>query len=203
MKSFKIILAVISLLVCGLFFLVFCQFRQCAAARTETDEKKAIVEETLEYKKKSEILEKELVQLQDKLDKMDRKVFSQSAAPMTLFEELSLSANKNNLKHFTFSYVGQKQPVSETEKKVKKKKKPKKKKKSRNPAPAESGAAKIIPLSFILECEGEYSDLVLFLQDLYSLERIVFLEKIEISRDLSLLPRQKIILTMSAYSFAQ
>ena len=61
-------------------------------------------------------------------------------------------------------------------------------------------AGDIYRLPFLMNLEGEYGQLLLFLEAISGLERLFSVESIEIERKEEILPRQKITLQLAAYT---
>ena len=62
--------------------------------------------------------------------------------------------------------------------------------------------AGLSPLYFGMECEGTYPQLLEFLKELMSLERVVAVERIEVKRKKEILPYQQIAISFVTYIFS-
>ena len=188
MKSFKIIISVIAFC-----FLVAAAFLTKAiidnkSLQVEKAEKEEKIMEAKRAQRRLGEFQQEIERVKEETARLEARIFKDKKMPTRLITELSRLGNQMGLRKIEFVY---------------------KTDKDEEPSPIEAIAVQAIgsqssvvePLLIEMNCEGQFVPLLSFLKNLLDLEILVSVEGLQIKRQKSILPRQKISVQLVTYAF--
>ena len=207
-------------LIIAVFFIVFLVlFVKEYNEREELIEKKqeniAALTRSQKIKRESKNLEDELSRIHEKMLQIERKIPQEDKGPFDFIKSISYVASKYNLRNMEFEYKGQadaKIKLGDSKKSIKKADDYAKNDKAalsniENAFQQSSRDVKKKKLSqkvkkHLIEMtfEAQFEQIIGFLHDLLSMDRIVIIEKMEIERAENILPRQTVILNIAIYN---
>jgi len=167
-------------------FVFVTQFQAKQKLNKELTVKKAELLEAESASRRMAELEKKSQGLRQKEIKMKRRVVVGDTQPLELIKAITGLASKTGLRKIKFelktsSQIAVKDP-------------------SAPPAPPGSGP---VPSYFQMDFDSTFPQALKFFKDLNELERIVTVEKIDISRKTDILPYQSVTLSLATYSFSE
>jgi hypothetical protein len=168
-----------------IFFFIL-QLQENKKLNKEYKEKKEELGEAQKASRKMDELEKKSQELKQKEVKMKKRVAVGEVRPLGLIKDIAGSAGKMGLRKISFELRKSSVLISKDSK-----------------APLSLPAAGPAPMYFQMKFDSTFNQALKFIQDLSEQERIVSVEKIEISRKAEILPYQSITLALVAYSFAE
>jgi Tfp pilus assembly protein PilO len=149
----------------------------------ELKAKKAELREAETASRKMEELERKSQGLRQKEIKMKRRVVVGDTQPLELIKTITGLASKMGLRKIRFELKMSSQIVQS--------------------APAAPPGSGPIPAYFQMNFDSTFPQALKFISGLNELERVVTVEKIDISRKTDILPYQSISLSLVTYSFSQ
>jgi Tfp pilus assembly protein PilO len=177
-------------MVLGVFLVIFLfilQLQSNQKLKKELKEKNEEFSEARNASKKMEGLEKKSQELKQKEVKMKKRVVVGDTQPLGLIKVITGSAGKMGLRKISFEL---KQPSALVSKDGK----------VSPPPPPGSGP---VPVYFQMKFVSTFSQALEFIKDLSGLERIVSVDKIEISRETEALPYQSVVLDLVTYYYPE
>jgi Tfp pilus assembly protein PilO len=164
-------------------FAFILQLRSGADLNKELDAKKEELRDAQVASRKMEDMERKAQELKQKEKKMFKRVAINDAQPLELIKTITGLASQIGLRKLSFDLKSAGSPDSNVKK------------------PAVHNQSGPSPVAFQMKAEASFAQLLSFLKGLNGLERVVTVEKIEISRQTEILPYQSVVLELVAYSF--
>jgi Tfp pilus assembly protein PilO len=186
MKKLLPITIWLTMCLCALLavFAVIMQLRSSAALNKELGAKKEELHDAQIASRKMEDLEKRGQELKQKENKMIKRVALNDTQPLYLIKSITGLASKIGLRKISFELKAASAVASND-------------KKPRLPPSAP------VPVYFEMKFDASFAQVLKFLRELNGLERIVAVEKIEINREVNILPYQSVVLDLVTYTFTE
>ncbi len=175
------------LILIGLVFVFIWQQQLNSGIRKELEAKKEELSNAQSASRKMEELEKKGQELKQKENKMKKRVAVGDIQPLELIRTITGLASKIGLRKIKFELKSSSANVSKDKKALP------------TPAPGAGPA----PVYFQMKFNSTFPQALKLLEDLNGLERIVTVEKIEINREIGILPYQSVTLDLVTYSFPE
>lgn len=197
MKSFKLILIIIGIFIAVFSTLLVLEVRTFSGLKEAIAEKSSRIAEAKKTQKESTELEQEVLKLQQEVKEVEYKIPKGEVKPLRLFEEITLLAYKQGMKNVSFTSGEEEDGEAPLESAGA----PEEFDEDYSAAPGAPNSIQVKPLVFTMECESEYQTLLTFLKELFAMERIVTVESVRVERVQDLIPRQKVTLKLTTYTF--
>ena len=172
-----------SLLALLAIFAVVLQLKSAASLNKELYAKKQELQDAQVASRKIEEMERKIQDLKKKEKKMFKRVAVNDAQPLELIKTITGLASQIGLRKISFDLKS----VSSVGSDVKS-----------PPVSTQGGPS---PVAFQMKAEASFAQLLGLLKGLNDLERVVTVDRIEISRQTEILPYQSVVLELVAYSF--
>jgi Tfp pilus assembly protein PilO len=157
------------------------QLKTNSGLRQEFAAKRKELKDTQRASRRLAQLEKQSQELKRRKDALTKRVPTQEKEPLPLIKTLMQLGTKIGLRKISFRVTASSALTTQS---------------GYRPGPGLSS------LYFGMECEGNFTQVLNFLEEVNNLERIVVLEKIEIQRRKEFLPYQKIFMNFVTYAFS-
>ncbi len=198
MKIFKFLFCLLCLVVIVLAVLFFLAFQKHDKYSSDVRLKRQQVAEAASYKQEAMQLSRTLEEIRRDSGLLSKKIPFHETQPLATIKELTVLARQRRLVNVSFicpdrTASGQSQITSS----------PAVAAGSPFAAPASPSAAsgEINPLEFSMTCECDFRQLLGFLEDISSLERLVSVRSIRVSRNQTIIPKQKVTFELTSYTF--
>jgi len=179
-KAFAPIWVLLCILIILFIFIFSWQLKTNSALRRDFTKKRKELKAVQSSGRRLEQLEKQSQELGQKKEAQELRVSAAEKEPLGLIKTITRLGSKKGFRRTSFklrsSSVLADQSVS-------------------------GPGAGLSPLYFAMVCEGTYPQLLEFLKELTSLERVVAVEKIEVKRGKDILPYQQITISFVTYTF--
>ena len=190
-----------SLLALLAVFVFVLQLQSRSGLNRELNAKKEKLRDAQTDSREMENLESKSQELKQKENKMRKLVVVGDTQPLVLIKTITGSANKIGLRKISFELKAGSVNASKDENPLLKAGSVNDSK-DNNPLSSSAGSGPA-PVFFQMKFDASFTQLLKFLQELNSLERIVTVEKIEIKRKTEILPSQSVVLDLITYSFTE
>lgn len=175
----KILAVIVPLLLLGLFFSL--QFRSNGLLRKELNNRKEEFKKIKAVSNRLTKLEKQFQDIKRKEEGVNSKIPYDEKEPLGLIKEIIRLGNESGLNKASLNIIDPQKNLDGQE--------------------VIEGGVKTVNLE--LTFSSGYQQLIEFLEKINNLGRLVGVEKVEISRDAKILPNQRILLRLVAYSFTK
>jgi len=206
MRGFRVIFFIIIGFFLIIGSLLIFNFRVNVNLKRELKEKTEKVKKTEEAEKELERLEKEIITLQEEATHIEERIPQNEEVPLELMKKLTVLgelAGFRNLKieYLTektlsaetaaFSYAGNTSSVDYSSTQTQ----------NVSSSRTQSNTINVKERYIKMNFECEFPEMVSFLKEILELERLLTIESVEVKRDKRILPRQKVIINLTAYTF--
>ncbi|MCG2711384.1 MAG: hypothetical protein L6416_03560 [Candidatus Omnitrophica bacterium] len=203
MKNSKLILIISGMLFAALLSILILEFKINAALKKEWLEKEGSIKAAKKITQEAEKIQKEITDLTIEDSQIEKMVPLNEQEPMGLIKTLSLLANQSKAKNLEIIFLNQGKDSSDTSDQQEQSGT------SFSPEDEEDDEFSeqnetffsLKPQLIQMNFECEFPQVIAFLNKALSLDRIVLIDSVKIERVEKILPRQKVTLMLSAYTF--